>query len=434
LVKTMTWATTSPADTILGNVPVSPFYCRGTDASGYKLTAGGFVALPFQYWRGDMEYFIIVPVSKFHRGTLQIYWSTVAVPATTDATNSMFNTILDVTSGSSKTLTVGFAKETPVLDSFIFTDTFPLIIPIGTCANGILTFRVANPLQAPMVAASTTILVFARVKSNFTFGVPKTLDIVYNTDSTTSQIMDFSRIYRVQAGALGDEVSANQSIVVVPDSAPYPVDTMLFGEKFGSIRAFIQKFSEWDLFATLIQNWPSPLDPLYVNHFCTPPCSFQQEAFAFGVTTGVNDHMFSWGGWYASMYVGIAGGTRYKMVNTSNVPIIVSISHQSFPRVQIISPVVVTNATTAPAWCIQPGEAVEVTVPYYANVKFYPVRGIPGIQGATTYTWRIDRIQMTALGTATNTVFPKIYQACAPDTRLVQFRFIPKVVRIPQPS
>jgi len=248
IVKEFEWAPDDESGDILGNVPVSPFlaYEDANYPERIHLTTAGYVGFPFRYWRGDMEYAVVIPVSKMHRGTLQVFWTSTSdtvVSQGTDPTNISPNIIYDVSAGRDMKLTVGYSNPEPMLRSCIInSDTVGTLTGISM---GILHFRVVNPLRSQLGVTQTPVkvIIFARAKPNMRFGLLRDT-IPLKDNEITGQVMEYARSTRIryQAGATGDEdVEGNLSYTLLDESGPYPVTEILMGEEVLSARALMQK-------------------------------------------------------------------------------------------------------------------------------------------------------------------------------------------------
>ena len=123
LYKYFDWSTEDSAGSILGSIPVTPMVGVTNDTTIVYLGPAGFTGLLFAYWRGTMEYRIVIPVSKFHRGILQVFWvpEYQSVPAG-DVTNIAFNVIYDVTACEETQIKVGYAKAAPFAETRLITE------------------------------------------------------------------------------------------------------------------------------------------------------------------------------------------------------------------------------------------------------------------------------------------------------------------------
>lgn len=67
------WPASAGIHTILMNMDVTPGLATlaGPVTTGSRIfSTGGYVGLPFDYWRGDMEFMVEVLASPLHRGAL----------------------------------------------------------------------------------------------------------------------------------------------------------------------------------------------------------------------------------------------------------------------------------------------------------------------------------------------------------------------------
>lgn len=402
IVKSFSWSPIDDAGEVLAEIPVTPSYNRFQGASeGLRLqmTTAGYFGLPFEYWRGDMEYMIVIPVSKVHRGVLQVIWVPLDSSPVGDVTNVSLNLIMDITTGSTKNLTVGFAREIPFLHNRIMHDsmTFP---PVGA-SNGYLMFRVINSLSAPSATAHTMVYVFARAKENMTFAMPRdeflhvgldTLPVMYNIQS---QI-------RLE-GALGDDDPVEPDVMtLVPSSGPYPSDKILFGEQVTSVRALLQKPSKLN---TLSQNGSKN----YPSFLWTPG----SLATAGGVLT-----VWTWQGYYRALFLGLACSERLKILPRTEAWIGASKCIRSSGSLPITS----VNPTLSPMTFCGPNKGAEFNIPYYHNTKYMLGREnlvIPN-PGA--------KIKLSVYPVDSESVEYISYYSFGPDIRATCFRQVPNVM------
>jgi hypothetical protein len=445
LVKVLTWANTDAVGVSLGALLVSPMVGRGPVTS-LKLTTAGYVGLPFEYWRGTMRYWVVIPVSKFHRGALQITWSVSQAASAGDMTNQVMNIIFDVEATAEKEFEVGFARERPVLETRVITESFPAIIPVGSACNGEIAFRVVNPLTAPNVTTSTSIFIFAAADEDMKFGVPKHLDFSY--DGTTPEVGPFVSTYVAQAGNLGDEPTDVQVLTLVPKAEPYPLKDVLWGEEIDSVRALMQKPSQVFCIQTeAIQELITLRRRQLVAHFPPTPSSFQASSYSSSTGSGINFAFFNWAGWYKCLFVGIAGGSRYKLINSATgSPSLQKLSDPSvtygvsnyLPKNGAAAPGFGMFPTTlAPYWATWNGEGYEATVPYYGDKKYELGRFSPLLQTTPNIALQVDAdLRLDAIDSYINynnvdfyvadrNASYALFHACSSDVRLMNFRFVP---------
>lgn len=424
LVAASTWTPSDATGTMLVRIPVTPFYSYKSITNSGVLTMSGFIGLPFTKWRGDMEYKVVIPFCKFHRGTLQIAW-TPGSTITADPTNIQYNEIFDVVPSKYLEYIVGYANSRPLL-----TCTRPLSAEdtySTTGANGSLHISVVNPLECSAESASTVIYVFARARPGMHFSVPRVV-LGVPGESPEETLHDFVSTIQLQSGALGDDVSQTVSRVLVPSIGAYPVKDVCVGEEFRSIRALVQKFTQAVGLGRAFGNQPETR--LAITHLPVRPGSSQYLSTQPSTVNALT--WFDWFGWYASLFVGVASSVRYKVVNTNDVPIV--IAFYPFPTdggrdMTTLVPGSTFN-TVAPTWVVQPGEAVEVCVPFYFVHKYLPtsvaISAVSVVNG--TNEGRVNVLSVTTMrepDVVAETVYPSVvvYTAAGPDVRLHVARF-----------
>jgi hypothetical protein len=407
IVKTMSWSTAAASGTTIGSIPVSPFYARGSHLGNtnysFNLTTAGYVGLPFYYWRGDMEYRIIIPVSKLHRGTLQILWIPVGSVLPATVTNTTLNIIYDVSAGGEQDFTVGFARDIPYLESRLITDSLA-IVPQGA-TNGRLYFRVINPLLSPnsTVDVDVDIIILAKACANMDFAVP-TWSIPFTSDDGLS-ITDYTLYDRVTLqGASGDEDNhESQSLVLVAPSGEYPGEQLLFGERFESVRALLQK-------------------PSHTYMLAVSPVADQRQFLypQFGglpSITGGTPYPWTWAGWYRPLFTGLACSERFKLLSSN--------SEDFFGAALLtraVGSAIPADSTLSPTTISGPSRGVEFTIPYYHPKKF-----ALGREMTTAAPGRLNLVFQNRVPGATSFAAISTYHSLGPDIRVTCFRQIPTV-------
>jgi hypothetical protein len=393
LIRNFTWASTATTSTILGTIPISPYACRGSMAVSsqtVELMPAGYCGLPFQYWRGDMEYLIVIPVSKLHRGTLQVYWVPAGTVTTATPTVSTLNTLYDVSADERKQFNVGFARDVPYLPRIPITPDVA-IIPTGA-TNGRLILMVVNPLRSQNSTAPVDVLIFARAGGNMDFACPDCI-LPFYTNPGGLVLTDLNENSITYQGADGDEEEEETEVIdLVPSSGAYPGKDMFFGEEVKSARTMMQKFT-W-LFGTtpVIGSYLAP-------HFPTVPGGPSQLCY--------DTH-------YLRMFTGAAAGTRYKFVPVTVGPYLGSaaVRHRT-----VLGTFPLANNQIMP---VQSGLSggFEFRLPYYFPKKYLETR----VAG--------EELRDTVIVSAPDgtTVQGRIARALAPDIRLACFFSVPRLV------
>ncbi len=410
-VKKLTWDGSAAVGTVLGSLPVTPLFgLADTATSGDPMVRwgpAGYVGNCFRYWRGDMEYLVIIPVSKLHRGNLQVLWVPVGstLPATT--TNTTLNTIYDVTAGGEKEFKVGYARELPFLESRPLTSALS-IVPVGA-TNGQIYFRVVTPLVSPNPdATSVDILVFSKASSNMEFAVPAKFKTYLDNPGTGLAEYDMQTRVFLQA-TTGDEDSHQSTAVdLVSPSGDYPMEDLLFGERIESVRALMQKPSRWTrknkvgasnyTVQYAKQLGPMPIDPAIID-------------------LGGN---WTWQGYLRPLFTGIATSERFKFLSDTPGSFFTATPYQK-PNLGLTQYAGTEPNTLAPWSCVGVTSGYEVQVPYYSPVK-YVLAYDKDVNGS----FDIGHDNELAVSTLTGASWA-YYHSYAEDIRVTNFRQVPGV-------
>jgi hypothetical protein len=316
LVRSATWSNSDPINKILLGFQVSPGICNELLGVKYSLTCA-YVGAPFRYWRGSMEYMIVVPTSPFHRGTLQVSWDPVVALDTDnlDITNTETNVIYDISVTSQLCVRVGYVSEQPCKELSLFSDVTGQSVAMSKYLyNGQLSIRVQGALRSQTAPTTVDILVFARAASDMRFGVPALSQL------TVTNAVRTIGPYRLQAGGIADDVEPDVEMVqlVGPVKDEYPTGAILWGEDIASVRALLQKPSSWikfnidpDLVDSPYFFCGIPALPLY------PPPPYIKSAPHGPIcpnywSQALVNEQFTWLGWYGAMFTGLRGSVRVK--------------------------------------------------------------------------------------------------------------------------
>lgn len=266
LIQRLPWVTGALANDNLGIIPVTPCRAASIESMGgvgeyiydIQLMPAGYVGLTFEQWRGGMEYQIVVPVSAYHRGSVQVIWSpTEVLSFTQDPTGRSLNVIIDVAIGSTQTIGVDYANHWPVLDT-VFTaansalklgTTPDSTVTVPSWNNGYLHFRVVQRLVASTNAgnaADCSILVFARAKPDMRFGIPRQyLGVIENAGVAIYDTWSLKSSVKYQAGATIGDYTPGEAVnqLVTTTSDPEMPARVLWGDDIRSVRALMQRLS-----------------------------------------------------------------------------------------------------------------------------------------------------------------------------------------------
>lgn len=416
------WTQLDPIGEEIGYLPVTPFISSTSmQTGGAMFTASGFIGFPFKYWRGDMEYRLVIPASSFHRGVIQIYWTPNNIVSVEDPTNITFNHIIDITTGRIVDLSVGYAAPEAALPVIPHL-TNPTIFSLAG-ANGRLTFRVISPLVCNITTANTYIHVLARAKPGMQYSVPRTTFRPLLDTGGLGDLTDFQTGFVLQGGNLADTSVQVTSLVLVPSSKHYPLKDVCFGEEFRSVRALMQKFS-YDPYFSRLYATSATKNNVITNHIKIAPVSDQQLDYNTAAASGP---VFTWSGYYTGIFTGLACSTRYKVVNCSYQDSVVAGANAydtDYPRSSVIASEML--CTTNPLAFIKGGDSYEITVPYYFNHKYVNTSVYSSAADVLTGVneGRVDlvNIQRPYTDTEVQGLSVAVFSAYGPDIRPMMFR------------
>lgn len=408
LITSATWSPSQTTGTDLFSFPITPFF-GNVDGSGvFYCTNAGYFGLPFNYWRGDMEYLVIIPVSKLHRGSLQIAWIPTGSSSIPALTNSTLNTIYDVSAGDEKVVKVGFARDIPFLQCV------PMIsstIQNYNITNGRLLFRVINPLTSQS-DTPVDILIYAKASSNMEFSVPRSTFL--NTLGMDPAEQALSTI--AYQGASGDDDAHEVDMIeLVPSSGDYPMEDLLFGERVHSIRALLQKPSR--IIPNIVDGNPidlgsqiiEPLGPSRATWDSLYP--FRQLASGWNL----NYH-------YRLPFTGFAASQRYKILPSGDCWIggqPVNMQTLNYVNPADLGASTWVNELNPMTFCGQ-NKGYEIMFPYYNNKKYILSRESTEERYRTRFN--VLRILPVPESAVPPTAF---YHAMGPDIRCVGYRYVP---------
>lgn len=398
-ISTFTWATTDVADTLLKKIWVSPY---ATDAwtgnDKVRLTAAGYYGMGFDNWRGDMEYLVVIPVSKIHRGTLAVIWNGVgpADPTISDLNQAM-HLLYDVSSGKDLVFSIGYARDVPFLPK-VMASTAGIYNHANY--NGSVSLRVLNPLAGQSATASVSVSVYARAKPNMQFSMM----------SLYMQVPDlgYGAMWRcfVYQGASGDEDGHEvDSVAIVADSDPYPMDEVLYGTQTPSIRALLQKpMRMWLASPTAGEkSWT-------MTHY--PATTGVAGGQGKGFYTSLHAHLMA-------PFIGFASSTRWQFIADQNAFVMMGPVGPGGPGSVVYSTVI---AYPNMHYATQTGEqrGTEVIVPYSESRKFFCVGN-----NFVSQTTRRDYVHVE--GGTMDESHIAMYYSLGQDIRCAGFRCLPAI-------
>jgi ApbE superfamily uncharacterized protein (UPF0280 family) len=410
LVARIAWTPVHTAGQVLATLGVSPGQCLASGTEGdyrwYDMIPAGYYGLPFSFWRGSLEYLIVIPVSKFHRGALQVIWVPEASSPSAECTNTSMNCIFDVSENRDRIFKIGYAQDDLVLPLHLTAPQDDLTILEGF--NGYLSFKVVNPLKSTSSTAATSILVFARGGPDLQFGVPRDsiVGVAPNGEGKVQYTLREQIVFQSGSGTLGDSTTTEPiETELVPVTKLYPVGEMFFGEEVRSARALLQKPS----FIGAV-SFPEATGTLYPTMGGLPRVPDGSIALP----------CWTWQAHYRLPFIGFACSERFKFLPKKECWVGASRSRLEYPVFETAS-IVNVLPTTCPVTFCGPNRGGEVTVPYYGSEKYRPANAVWPVDDDRTVT--ILQVRSDSEGETQ----ALMYYSFGPDIRATGYRQIPLV-------
>lgn len=186
-LTTISWDDTRAVDYRLFQCGVTPGLNDADAATNAKVynTPLSWVAMLFQFWRGDIIFRFRVVASQYHRGRFRVTFDPAGTAGTNisnTATNqaACFNKIIDVSQDTNVEIRVPYHQalawckvSVPLSNSPNWTTSNSNVFyHVNGTTNGMLVARVVNPVTGPTAAANISILVSVRAAENMEFAAP----------------------------------------------------------------------------------------------------------------------------------------------------------------------------------------------------------------------------------------------------------------------
>jgi hypothetical protein len=318
LVRQIAFPPAAAEGTLLATLPVTPTLCANfTTAPEIEMPPMCGVALPFNYWCGDITMRFEVVASVFHRATILIAWDPIrgATPTLETAIMTLQNTTVTISGNVAVDVTFPWKKPYPWGKVRQPNRSSVLASYTNAQCNGEVHVYVINPITSNGSADSLTINVY-NFSKNIQFQMP------------TNQRVGFVRWNGVAItpptplALVGevDEVEEEEettllSAEMVPSAEFVPATPVSFGPATNFSASNYKSFGE---------KYES------VKHLtskCAPVVNVQNQYTAASVSTFVgarfpnyprpiflSDHVTlfqSYASYFASAYLGYRGGMRY---------------------------------------------------------------------------------------------------------------------------
>lgn len=325
-IDSFDWFPSDASDSLLWNARCTPTMMR-RDTFGIYPSMMCYVALPFKYWRGGLQFRFRVVGSKLHRGRFRVSYDPL-FHLGLSSYNQVYSKVVDISQETDFEFTVGWAQEVPfrlVDDIFaagyqdtLFSNTTDLDGE-GPYSNGVLKISVVNPLVEPGdTIEGVSVNVFVKAAPDFSLSRPRDLYL-----EKVSHFRPPVTGIRKEAGpdaqegvgmamspdAGNAEHAALKEDVIGSNTIPTMYKTF-FGEQVLSFRALLRRYVHVE--SKPIQG-TSPRGSLLIattrwDNYPKPP------GYALGLGGDLNRNRMVLWNYLAPVYLGARGALRYKYV------------------------------------------------------------------------------------------------------------------------
>jgi len=236
LVSPAAWTNSDARLTVLDCIPITPFLSVDEGTT----TVGGYIGAPFQYWRSDITFKVMVACNNMHSGSLIMFHSPSSIVAgsvlANDPTNRSMCVTVDISQNISQSITIPWLSEFNALP-VKFVD---LLETSPTGLNGFFIIAVANPLNGPGTTLSVGIATTLACSNNFSVGLYRPFATAARESASTEPWLE----NLVINGDVNTTNIVSTDMVMLGGLPASPVmGTMLFSEQFLSIKSLLLKFS-----------------------------------------------------------------------------------------------------------------------------------------------------------------------------------------------
>jgi hypothetical protein len=407
LIGKFEWSTAMPGESMIGNMLVDP--CLVPDVNNLCLPAVGSIALPFDFWSGNLKFTIEIVASQFHKGRFAVVYDPTESPAALEM-NTNYIQVLDISEQKRVCFDIGNMKHTalrrhfqPGADSFAPISTTRLTKAVldssrantnvydDLLGNGTLSIWVINPLTTPKTGVQVVdILIYVEAGDDFRVYSPCSLHEYSYLEPQSG----------IDSGS-SNPVTPYPEVHVLRIRGPQPsIGNVYCGEHVHSLRTLLKRYCRY-LSLNTGGNDPSNLfffkHPLYpLNRYYDAGAKLHNDNMARGVNFVHNTYL----AYLRPMYAILRGSCRYKIA-PGNAQFSVGLTSPSSIVVSRVEPTstsgmvpslvgtyvldATSESTLASSWLNTKdstlgstlalstlNSVVEFEVPYYTHRRFVP--------------------------------------------------------------
>lgn len=318
-----TWPIGTAPDTTLWNGRVDPCTFTTTVVPGgvaYHFPATAFAALPFQYWKGTMNFRFQVVCSSFHKGRIRVVYDPNFISSSTylsyDEYNVNYLKIVDIAEEQDFTVSIGNGQEysylkhcRPGRDSQVELTTTGRY-GFKAVGNGVVGISVVNELTTPNseVNNDIEINVYVSMGDDFEVAAPDDYFQHFALAPQSGEMVSES----ITENESDAPQQAQHTILGLPPVDSSELNKVYFGEAITSFRPLLKRFSLWNVItkdrlapAIISQRYPSfP----YFRGRVVNAVDFDSAATPYNYVNTVLLH------WVRVAFSGDRGSTRFKFM------------------------------------------------------------------------------------------------------------------------
>jgi len=320
------WNPSDAVDTVIYNINVTPsMFMLNPLATRIAPSALDFASYPFEYWRGDITYRIMVVASQFHRGRILVQWDPTGSLSDFD-TNVRATHIIDLANTRDFEFTIPYGADSPWLRRE-WNRSLPNYNQNGhtqngyngAYSNGVVRLSVLNRLVS-IPGANTGVRVMLLIKggNNFEVAVPRELsDLampVHNSVELQSEIV----LQSDTQDRVGDEENipegtpSSNPIVAVDDDNMDLTYSACMGEKIVSFRTLLKRYVP-----NFVTNYPAgtSVGPLFISSTISRwpvPRGLYPSGLHLSGVNACNYSGYTLFNYLQGAFAGMRGGSRWK--------------------------------------------------------------------------------------------------------------------------
>lgn len=438
-----------------------------------------FATIPFQYWRGTINYRFQIVSSNFHRGRLRLIYDPYGQGVAPEYT-TQYNRIIDIAEEKDFTVSIGWGAQTPYCTVYRpgvngvqfgpgYNNQLPPSDTEGPRNNGIIGLEVVNDLTVPnsTVDNDIEVNVFVSVGDDFEVAVPFTTSMsrytyydptaealagekLLDTQSAESPVMDLEATEQPSAPV---QSPTHEAAAMIDDTDA--TNHVFFGETISSFRPLLKRyvFHHADSATDLEQGvkWWKVRFPAFPYYRGKDPVAPVHDEYNYSANTLLNYLSPAFTGWrgnlkwkhhFTTNQLNVAGSaegyygdtpivaTRSNYFGTGNPAANDVVDIDLDQSVDNVAALFANNMPQtflgSSVQSMAQNPVLETELPFYAPWRFFPTKVSPNANAGTFFSIRqaiVTLESLVRLGTTAPVVYN--YVATGEDFNLFFFTGAP---------